>query len=193
VNKKNIQKKPAQPGFFLKMWKLFWSFFKIGAFTIGGGYAMLPLIQEEVISKRQWLQPEEFLDGIALSQSLPGPIAVNIAVFTGYRLYGFWGSVIAVLGVTIPSFVSILLIAMFLFQYSHSPLWERIFKGIRPAVVALIAVSLINIGKISKLSWKTTWLPVVVFVIVFFWHVSPALAIIGSGVAGLLLLQKKTV
>ena len=114
-------------------------FFKIGAFTIGGGYAMVPLIEDEIVTKRRWLDKEDFIDLLAISQSAPGILAVNISIFIGYRLRGVPGSIVTALGTVLPSFLIILAIALFFHNFKDNAVVERIFRGIRPAVVALIA------------------------------------------------------
>ena len=121
----------------MKSLQLFTTFFKIGAFTLGGGYAMIPLVQREVVDRRGWIAEEEFLDLIALAQSAPGVIAVNTAVFVGCKIAGWRGVVMSVLGATLPSFLIILLIAMCFTRFREYPQVEAVFKGIRPAVVAL--------------------------------------------------------
>lgn len=118
---------------------------KIGTFTIGGGYAMLPFIEEEVVNKHHWLDGEEFVNMIALAQAAPGLIAVNSAIFIGHRIAGWKGTVACVLGAVLPSFVIILLIAMFFKEIKDNPTVEAIFKGVRPAVVALIAATVIRL------------------------------------------------
>ena len=130
-------------------------FAKIGAFTIGGGYAMIPIIQKEVVDKRGWISEEDFMDVLAISQSAPGILAVNISIFLGHKLRGTRGSIVATLGSTLPSFTIILLIAMFFAGYQDNPTVIKIFKGIRPAVVALIAVPMINMAKKAKLNIYT--------------------------------------
>ncbi|MCQ2311612.1 MAG: chromate transporter [Paludibacteraceae bacterium] len=127
--------------------KLFWTYLKIGTFTIGGGYAMLPYIEEEVVNKHHWLKGEEFVNMIALAQAAPGLIAVNSAIFIGHRIAGWKGTVACVLGAVLPSFVIILLIAMFFKEIKDNPTVEAIFKGVRPAVVALIAATVIRLAK----------------------------------------------
>ncbi|MBQ0136518.1 MAG: chromate transporter [Bacteroidales bacterium] len=127
--------------------KLFWTYLKIGTFTIGGGYAMLPFIEEEVVNKHHWLDGEEFVNMIALAQAAPGLIAVNSAIFIGHRIAGWKGTVACVLGAVLPSFVIILLIAMFFKEIKDNPTVEAIFKGVRPAVVALIAATVIRLAK----------------------------------------------
>ena len=128
-------------------WKLFWTYIKIGTFTIGGGYAMLPLIEREVVDKHHWIDGQEFLDMIALAQAAPGLIAVNSAIFIGWKIYGWRGVVATVLGAVLPSFVIILLIAMVFRDIRENPTIEAIFKGVRPAVVALIAAAVIRMSK----------------------------------------------
>ena len=123
-------------------------FFKIGAFTIGGGYAMVPLIEDEIVTKRQWIAKEDFIDLLAISQSAPGILAVNISIFIGYRLRGIRGSIITALGTILPSFLIILAIALFFHNFKDNVYVERIFKGIRPAVVALIASAALTILRV---------------------------------------------
>ena len=132
------------------LWKIFLVFAKIGAFTIGGGYAMIPLIRDEMV-RRGWMTDEELPDIIALAQSAPGVLAVNMSVFAGYRLRGVKGSIAATLGATLPSFLIILAIAMVFSGYQDNPVVVRIFKGIRPVVVSLIVVPMI------RMAVKTAW------------------------------------
>lgn len=150
-------------------WQLFTTFLKIGAFTLGGGYAMIPLIQREVVDRRHWIDDEEFMNMLALAQSAPGVIAVNTSVFIGWSVLVtaarrankpvLWhekalGILSAVLGAVLPSFVIILLIATIFTQYKDNPVIESIFKGIRPAVVALIAAPLVKMGKKAYKSYN---------------------------------------
>ena len=126
-------------------------FFKIGAFTIGGGYAMVPLIENEIVTKRNWISKDDFVDLLAISQSAPGILAVNISIFIGYKLRGIRGSLVTALGTVLPSFIIILAIAMFFHNFKDNPIVERIFKGIRPAVVALIAAPTFSMAKSANL------------------------------------------
>mgnify|MGYP000468524569 FL=1 len=128
-----------------RYFQLFLSFFKIGAFTIGGGYVMIPLIEQEVVERRRWIEREEFTEMLTLAQSAPGPISINSAVFVGYKTLGIGGMLTAVLVTTIPSFVTILLIAICFADLRDNPTVERIFRGIRPAVVSLIVRRFIGI------------------------------------------------
>ena len=127
--------------------RLFWTFLKIGTFTLGGGYAMLPLIQREVVDRQGWIDEEEFLNMIALAQAAPGLIAVNSAIFIGWRIAGLRGVAGAVLGAVLPSFIIILAIAMVFSNWKELPAVEAAFKGIRPAVVALIAAPLVKMAR----------------------------------------------
>ena len=145
-------------------WQLFYTYLKIGTFTIGGGYAMLPLIQREVVDRKGWIDEEEFLNMIALAQAAPGLIAVNSAIFIGWRIGGWRGVCGAVLGAVLPSFVIILAIAMVFSEWKELPAVEAVFKGIRPAVVALIAAPLYKMAKtaVGKKSQFTNYLPLLV-------------------------------
>ena len=157
--------------------QLAWTFFVIGAFTIGGGYAMIPLIQAE-LGRRAWISEEELPDIVAISQSAPGVMAVNISIFAGHRLRGVKGSVAATLGSILPSFVIILAIAMFFTAFKDNPWVERAFKGIRPVVISLIAVPMINMARKSCKSWWTWGLAIAALVLVSFLNVSPIYIIV---------------
>ena len=127
--------------------QLFWTYLKIGTFTLGGGYAMLPLIQREVVDRQAWIDEEEFLNMIALAQAAPGLIAVNSAIFIGWRIGGWRGVCGAVLGAVLPSFLIILGIAVLFREWKELPAVEAVFKGVRPAVVALIAAPLVKMAR----------------------------------------------
>ena len=152
--------------------EIFFVFAKIGAFTIGGGYAMIPIIQREM-SKRGWIPDEELPDIVALSQSAPGVMAVNISIFAGHRLRGFWGSVAATLGSITPSFLIILAIAMFFSAFRDNIWVEKAFKGIRPVVISLIAVPMINMARKSCTTWWKWLLAITALLLVAFLGVSP--------------------
>ncbi len=156
----------------ISLWQLFAVFAKIGAFTIGGGYAMIPIIQREM-SKRGWISDDELPDIVALSQSAPGVMAVNISIFAGYRLRGVKGSIAATLGSIMPSFLIILAVALFFSVFRDNPWVERAFKGIRPVVISLIAVPMINMARKSCTTWWKWLLAVVSLVLVAFLNVSP--------------------
>lgn len=168
-----------------RYWELFLVFFKIGAFTFGGGYAMLPLIQNAVVDKKKWLGDKEFIDMLAIAQSMPGPIALNTAIFVGNKHLGVKGSIFSSLGVILPSFISILLLVMVFTQYRENAIVESVFKGIRPAVVALIFAPLLRMGKNAGISWKNLWIPIVVALVVGLLHISPILIIVLGIVFGI--------
>ena len=159
-------------------------FFKIGAFTIGGGYAMVPLIENEIVTKRNWISKDDFVDLLAISQSAPGILAVNISIFIGYKLRGIRGSLVTALGTVLPSFIIILAIAMFFHNFKDNPIVERIFKGIRPAVVALIAAPTFSMAKSAKVNRYTIWIPVVSALLIWLLGFSPIWIIIAAGVGG---------
>ena len=162
----------------------FITFFKIGIFTLGGGYAMIPLIEEEVVNRKQWVSKDEMLDLIAIAQSCPGVFAINIATFIGYKLNKTRGAIATTIGTALPSFLIILAIAMFFSQFKDNPYVAAMFKGIRPAVVALIAVPTFNLGKRAQLNIWTIWIPVVSALLIWLLGVSPIWIIIAAGIGG---------
>lgn len=177
-------------------YQLFISFLRIGAFTFGGGWAMISLMEREVVENRKWISREEFLDLLAVAQSLPGILAVNISVAVGDKLRGMKGSTAAALGTIMPSFLIILAIAIFLTPdlIQHNPVINAIFRGIRPAVVALIVAPVITTAKASHIGWKTVWIPIVVALLIWSswpWISNPILFIILGGVAGYLWLRRQ--
>ena len=165
-------------------WTLFITFVRIGAFTIGGGYAMLPLIQREVVD-RGWMSKEEFIDLFAVAQSLPGVFAVNISIFVGYKLKKLTGSVICALGTILPSFLIILAIALFFTQFRENEWVEKAFKGLRPAVVALIAVPVITTARSLRLRGWVLVIPVVVALSICLLCLSSVYIIIVAAAGGL--------
>mgnify|MGYP002626239501 FL=1 len=163
---------------------LFTTFFKIGMFTLGGGYAMIPIIEAEVVDKYKWVQREEFLDLIAIAQSCPGVFAVNISIFIGYKMKGVPGAIVTALGTALPSFMIILLIAMFFHRFQDNPIVAAIFRGIRPAVVALIAVPTFNLAKSANITWATCWIPIGGALAIWLLGVSPILIILLAALGG---------
>lgn len=127
--------------------KLFWSFFKIGAFTFGGGWAMVPLIRRELVERRKWMANEEFIDALAVAQSAPGPIAINTSVICGYKIAGVAGAVTATAGSSLPSFIIILFVATFVLHFKNSTLIPAVFKGMRPAIFGILAAAVWQVGK----------------------------------------------
>ena len=167
------------------LFKLFTTFFCIGLFTFGGGYAMIPLIERDVVERNAWLTKEEFIDLLAIAQSAPGIFAVNMAVYVGYKLRGGSGALAASVGCVLPSFAIILLIAVFFSRFRYIPLVNNIFMGIRPVVVALIAVPVFNVARAAKIGWATLWIPLLSALLIVFWGVSPIYVIAVAGLSGL--------
>ena len=165
-------------------WESFKTFFKIGLFTLGGGYAMIPLIEEEVVNRHKWIDKDEMLDLIAIAQSCPGVFAINIAIFIGYKLNKERGAVATTLGTALPSFLIILAIAMFFQQFEDNRVVAALFKGIRPAVVALIAVPTFNLAKQAQLNKFTLWIPIASALLIWLLGVSPIWIIIIAGIGG---------
>ena len=166
--------------------ELFWSFFKIGSFTLGGGFAMIPLMEKELVQQKQWLSKEEFLDLLSISQAMPGVFAVNMATSIGYRLRGKTGAIMSVLGNILMPILTILALAMFFRYFRGNAFIENIFKGIRPCVVALIAAPVFTMAKNAGLNWRNCWIPLLAAVLIWLFGVSPVLIIIIAGLGGFL-------
>lgn len=158
----------------VSLWNITGVFAKIGAFTIGGGYAMIPLIQKE-LDKRGWIGEDELPDIIALAQSAPGVLAINVSIFAGYRLRGVKGSIAATIGTVLPSFLIILAIAMLFTNFQDNPYVIRIFNGIRPVVIALIIVPTINMARKNNGTWWEWAISIGSLLLVGFARVSPIL------------------
>ena len=162
----------------------FKTFFKIGIFTLGGGYAMIPLIEAEVVDKHKWITKQEFVDLIAIAQSCPGVFAINMSIFIGYKLRKLRGAVSCALGTALPSFLIILAIAMFFHQFQENPVVASMFRGIRPAVVALIAVPTFKMACTAKIGWANCWIPVASALLIWALGVSPIYIILAAGIGG---------
>lgn len=174
---------------------LFWTFAKIGAFTFGGGWAMISIIEREVVDKRHWLERTEFLDLLAVAQSLPGILAVNIAVVVGDKLRSLKGSLAASAGTIMPCFLIILAIAMFLTPetITEKPVLSAIFKGIRPVVVALIIAPVVTTARASGIGWRLAWIPAAVALLIWSkipFLSNPILYIVLGGLVGYLQVWK---
>lgn len=167
-----------------KYCSLFYSFLKIGGFTVGGGYAMVPLMEREFVERRGWISSDEFLDYISLAQSMPGVFAVNMATLVGYKLRGVAGSIVAVVGNILLPVAFIVALAMFFRAFRENHYVNAIFLGLRPAVVALIAAPVFNMARRQKLSWRTVWIPVLAAVLIWLLGISPIVVILVAAVAG---------
>ena len=174
---------PSPKGFY---WEAFKTFFKIGAFTLGGGYAMISIIQNEVVVKKKWIPEDQFVDLIAVAQSCPGVLAANISVFVGYKMRKTLGALVTCLGAILPSFLIILGIALFFHQFMDIPWVAAIFRGIRPAVVALIAAPTFTLAKSAKISLANCWIPIVTAIAIWLLGVNPVYVILAAGLGGFL-------
>lgn len=163
---------------------MFLTFAKIGAFTLGGGYAMVPIMEKEIVDRKGWLTREEFMDILIVAQSTPGLFAINMASHIGNKARGVLGGVVGSLGVALPSIVVILLIAMFFRTFKDNVYIEKIFMGIRPAVVALIAAPCFSMARTAKISIYNLWIPVVACILITAFGVSPIWIILVAGLAG---------
>lgn len=175
---------------------LFTTFLKIGAFTFGGGWAMIAIIEKEIVDKRQWVSKEEFFDLLAVSQSIPGILAVNMAVAVGDKLYGRRGAIFAALGTILPSFIMILCVAIFLTPETikSNETLNNIFRGIRPAVVALIIAPVISSARAAKIGWKTIMIPIIVALLIWSklpYISNPIIYIILGGLGGYLWFRRQ--
>lgn len=177
--------------------QLFYTFFKIGLFGFGGGYAMLSMIQGEVVTRYNWVSTQEFTDIVAISQSTPGPIGINAATYVSFTATGsIWGSVIATFAVVLPSFILMLTISKFFLKYQKHPAVEAVFSGLRPAVVGLLASAALVLMNVENFGSPTddTYtfvISIIIFLVAFIgtkkYHANPILMIIACGIAGLIL------
>ena len=171
---------------------IFLSFFRVGAFTIGGGYAMIPLMQRELVERHHWLTDEEFLDQVALSQAMPGVFAVNMATVVGQRLRGFRGALTAIVGNIVMPIVFILLLAVFFRAFRDNVIVSRIFLGLRPAVVALIAAPVFTLARSAKVTWSTVWIPILSALLIWLLGVNPVLVVLAAALLGYLYSLKQS-
>ncbi len=154
------------------------TFLKIGTFTFGGGYAMISLIENELVEKNRWLDRDTFYDYLSIAQMSPGILAVNIAILMGNLFFGKKGALICVVATCLPAFVAILSIAIFFVQFRDNATVDKIFKGIRPIVVALITIPLFSLCKKAKINIATAIIPIVIVVFVVFLKISPVYIIV---------------
>ncbi len=174
-----------------KVLGLFLSIFKIGTFTFGGGYAMIPLIEKEVVGNKGWITKEEFVDILVVSQSLPGALAINTSIFLGYKIAGVLGAIVALLAVILPSFFIILIIAVFFMQFRDNYYVNAAFKGITAAVPMLVLVGAISLSKGLEKNIRTGITIIIGLIALAFFNIHPVLVIILSGLYGIIFLRKQ--
>lgn len=167
-----------------KLFQIFWTFFKISPVTFGGGFAMIPLIEKEIVENRKWLTSEDITEVFALSQSVPGAVAINSATFIGFRIGGIRGAFAAMAGVSLPSFIIVLTLGISYFFIHDNPKLEAAFVGIRASIVALIFYAAIKTGKTAIFDKTTLVIMLAGVAVLFFIH--PVLAIVLGGLSGII-------
>ena len=179
-------------GDFMKIiFEIFLSIFKIGAFTFGGGYAMIPFIEQEVVNNKKWLNKDEFMDVLVVAQSLPGAMAINASIFLGYRIAGILGAISALIAVILPSFIIIILIAAFFMQFRNNYYVNAAFMGITAAVPMLVLVGAISLAKGIPKNLRSLITILISLIALIFFHINPVVVIIVSGVYGAIFLRGK--
>ena len=167
------------------LFQLLASFLTIGLFAFGGGYAVLSFLQHEV-ARRGWMSVERFADIIAISQSTPGPIAINLATFVGYDTAGIPGAVLSTIAVSLPGMVMMMMFALFFFHFYERPAMRALFKGLRPAVLGLIAAAAWQIGSVAIVNAAAVAIVLVCCLLIAKWKVHPVYLVLGSAIAGVL-------
>ncbi|MCR1899407.1 chromate transporter [Irregularibacter muris] len=175
----------------ISLFNIFWTFIKIGAFTFGGGYAMIPIIEKELVHEKKWIEDKELIDIIAVSQSIPGALAVNLSVFIGNQLKSWLGAIISCVGVVLPSFITIVVIAEIFEKFNNSVVVQTFFTGIRPAVVSLILLAILQLKQSVAKNWINLILIVGSFVSIEFLNINPIIVIIVSGVVGYIFFKER--
>ena len=167
------------------MLSMFFTFVKVGLFSFGGGYAILAMIQQEVVSKHGWLSPGEFADVVAISQMTPGPIAINAATFIGFRQYGVLGSLLCTFGVILPSLVLMLILTLTYLKLRKRPWFQNIFKNLRLLSLGLIAAAMIMIGRGAFTDWFSVGIFVICSLIVWRWKTNPVYVLVLAALLGM--------
>lgn len=166
--------------------KFFLSCSKIGAFTLGGGYAMIPIMEQEFVDRHHWMNKQEFMDIMVVAQTTPGIFSIDMASHIGYKLKGVWGGIVGAMGIALPSIITITLIAIFFQNFKDNIYVNKFFCGVRPAVVALIAAPCFKMAKTADITWSTLWIPLVSCLLIWLLGVSPIWIILAAGIGGYL-------
>ncbi len=190
-SEQSIDSSLEKEGKMKKLFAIFWAFFKISPLTFGGGYVMIPLLERELVERKKWVKPEEIADLFAVSESVPGSIAVNSGTFIGFRLAGIPGALAAMAGAVFPTFMIILTLAMLFMGFKDHPLVQAAFMGIRPTIVALIIVAGFKIGKTAVIDKTTLLLVLLTTATMLFVHIHPIVTIISGAILGMVLVQLK--
>lgn len=173
------------------LWEIFVTFLKIGPVTFGGGYAMIPLIEREVVTNKNWVKESDVADVFAIAESVPGAIAINSATFIGYRIARTPGAIVAMAGILIPTFTIIILLSIFYLSFKGNPMMESAFEAIRPAIVALITFAAYKIGKIAIIDKTTMATTLTTVIILLLFNIHPAFIIISGAIVGIFLIKIK--
>lgn len=176
-----------KPGRLYMLWSIFWTFFKISPLTFGGGYVMIPLLEREFVERKKWVKTEEIADIFAVSESVPGSIAVNSGTFIGFRLAGILGAIAAMTGAVMPTFLILLIFSALLLGNQDNPIVQQALQGIRPTIVALIAYAGYKIGKTAVIDKTTLFIVVLTISVMLFVHIHPIITILSGGVLGIIL------
>lgn len=171
------------------LWQIFIAFLKISPVTFGGGYAMIPLIEREIVEKRGWVSTEEIANIFAVAESVPGAIAINSATLIGYRLAGVRGAIAAMLGTLLPAFIIVVLLSIFVLQVKDHPKTEAAFTAVRSTVVALITYAAVKIGKTAIVDTVTALLAGAAIILMWYVHLHPVFLISGGAAAGIAIVQ----
>ncbi len=166
--------------------QLFLSFLKIGAFGFGGGYAMLPLIEREIVNNHNWINYKEFIDIIGISQMTPGPIAINSATFVGYKVAGFWGSLVGTLGVVTISFILVSIATHYIIKFKESKIMKSTLMGMRPALIGLIICAFLSLAKESYHDIKSIIIGLIIMALLLYKKIHPILIIVIAGILGIM-------
>ena len=169
----------------ITLYQIFKTFFKVGTLLLGGGYVILPLLQAEIVDRKQWIEDEELCEYFALSQSIPGVIAANVSIFVGYKLRGFWGAVSAILGIVMPAFVAIVVLARIMVEVNNLPFVQNIFWGVGIGVLMLIFLAVKEVWKKSVVDKFSCWIFFITFILSACFKAPPAILIILAVVIGL--------
>lgn len=174
-----------------KLIEMFISIFKIGAFTFGGGYAMIPLIEQEIVNNKKWMSKDEFMDILVISQSFPGALAVNCSTFVGYKIAGPIGGIVAILAVILPSFFIIITVAIFFIQFRNNVYVNKVFNGINAAVPVLVLIAVVSLSKGVKKNYANLLVMVTSLILLTIFNINPVIVILLGALYGIKFLKKE--
>ena len=174
-----------------KLIEMFIAIFKIGAFTFGGGYAMIPLIEEEIVNNKKWMTKDEFMDILVISQSFPGALAINCSTFVGYKIAGPIGGIVAILAVVLPCFLIILTVAIFFMQFRNNVYVNKVFNGINAAVPVLVLIAVVSLAKGVKKNIANISVMIIALILLTIFNINPVIVIVLGALYGIIFLKKE--